>query len=172
MKPQECKKAIEAGLFMAARPITVNEIQKISNVEEYGIALKLIEDFMKEFNEKDSGLEIIKIGSTKYQMKVKEQYNDQVSHLAVDVELSKAILRCLGLIAVKQPIKQSIVVHIIGNKAYNYIPELVEKGFIKAQKAGTTKMLTTTSKFENYFGKEASEINKKLGAEYQSTLGK
>jgi chromosome segregation and condensation protein ScpB len=69
----------------------------------------------------------------------------------------------LGLIAVKHPVKQSIVVKIIGNKAYDYIKLLAEKGFVKAKKAGNTKLLEITPKFESYFGKNIEEI-KKMGA--------
>ena len=131
MNLKESKKKIEAALFTAAQPITVNEIMKISEAESYGIALKLVQDVMKEFNQKSESIEVVEIGSAKYQMKVKEQYAGTVAHLAVDTEMSKAILRCLGLIAVKQPVKQSIVVRIVGNKAYNYVKDLSKKSLIK-----------------------------------------
>ncbi len=93
-----------------------------------------------------------------------------MSHLAVSPEFSKAVLRTLGLIALKQPVKQSIIVSIVGNKAYDYVNELVSKGFIKAKKQGNTKILMTTPKFESYFGKKTNEIKKMSKASYQSTL--
>jgi len=170
MNPTEAKKNIEAALFMAAQPITINEIIKVSGAESYGIALKLIQDFAKEFNEHDSSLEVVDAGNAKYQMKVKESYMAKVSHLAVDAEMSKATLRCLGLIAVKQPVKQSIVVRIIGNKAYDYVKNLAEKGLIKAAKTGTTKMLTTSPKFETYFGANVSEVTRQANQTYQANL--
>jgi len=170
MKVDEEKKAIEAALFTAAQPITVDEIMKVSEAESYGIALKLIQDVMKEVNKRDGSIEIVEVTSGKYQMKVKEPYADKVSHLAVDTEISKAVLRCLGLIAIKQPVKQSLVVRIIGNKAYNYVKDLNEKGFIKSAKAGTTKMLTTSSKFETYFGASIADITKQAKQSFQSSL--
>ncbi|MBI1973965.1 SMC-Scp complex subunit ScpB, partial [Candidatus Micrarchaeota archaeon] len=75
-------------------------------------------------------------------------------------EFSKATLRCLGLIAVKQPVRQSVVVKIIGNKAYDYIRELKEKGFLDIRKEANTRLLSVTHKFEDYFGKRAEEIRK------------
>jgi segregation and condensation protein B len=61
---------------------------------------------------------------------------------------------------VRQPVRQSIIVRIIGNKAYDYVKELQEKGFIKATKQGNTKLLDVTPRFESYFGKKADEIKK------------
>lgn len=162
------KKLTEAALFMAGNAMSVNDISKTIN-QPFAVAMKLLEDVMKEFNSKDSALEIIKTGNM-YQMKVKPEYAEQVSHLAADKEFSKAVLRCLGLISVKQPVKQSLIVQIIGNKAYDYVKELTEKGFLKAARQGTTKLLTTTKKFEEYFGKPAGEVSKIAGQEYQATL--
>ena len=105
---------------------------------------------------------MIKVADAKFRMKVKDDYSRHVSHLAVDTEFSKATLRTLGLIALKQPVKQSIVVKIIGNKAYDYIKLLAERGFVKAKKAGNTKILEATPKFESYFGKNIDDI-KKMG---------
>jgi len=166
----EAKRMAEAALFMSSEPLTINELTKIMNLDSYSLSLKEIEDLMKEFNSRENSLEIIKTETGKYSMRLKPQYMEFVSHLAVSTDFSKAVLRTLGLIAVKQPVKQSLVVKIVGNKAYNYIQELSEKGFLQAKKVGSTKMLSTTSKFESYFGKQAEDIKKLSETSYQSTL--
>jgi len=165
----QAKKIAEAALFMSPEPLTINELAKTMKVESIAVALKILEDLEKEFNSRDSALEIIKENG-KYLMRVKKEFLPYVSHLAVAPEFSKAVLRTLGLIAIKQPVKQSLVVQIIGNKAYDYIKELLEKGLIKAKKQGNTKILSTTSKFESYFGKQVDEIKKMTAKAYQSTL--
>ncbi len=162
MEESEQRKLAEAALFMSPASIGIEELMKIMETEDRELVLRIVDELMSEFNARNTGLEIVRT-EHKFRMKVKDHYAKQVSHLAVDTEFSKATLRTLGLIAVKHPVKQSIVVKIIGNKAYDYIKMLAEKGFIKAKKAGNTKLLEITPKFESYFGKNIDEI-KKMGA--------
>ncbi|HDI72783.1 MAG TPA: SMC-Scp complex subunit ScpB, partial [Candidatus Altiarchaeales archaeon] len=49
------------------------------------------------------------------------------------------------------PIKQSKVVKERGNRAYRYIRKLIEQELIEGKKSGRTRILTTTSKFRDYF---------------------
>ena len=72
------------------------------------------------------------------------------------------MMRTLAIVAVKQPIKQSIIVKYQGNKAYGYVAALEEKGLIKTEKFGRTKLITTTPDFEKYFGKSTEEIKRIL----------
>jgi segregation and condensation protein B len=162
MEESEQKRLAEAALFMSPDAIGVEELMKIMGTEDREQVVRVLDELISEFNSRNTGLEIVKVDK-KYRMKVKDGYAKHVSHLAVDTEFSKATLRTLGLIAVKQPVKQSIVVKIIGNKAYDYIKLLAEKGFVKAQKAGNTKLLQVTPRFESYFGKNVEEI-RKMGA--------
>jgi segregation and condensation protein B len=162
MEESEQKKLIEAALFMSSDSIAIADLMKIVGPEDKDNLAKMVDEVVSEFNSRNTGLEIIRVSDAKFRMKVKDSYTGLVSHLAVDTEFSKAALRTLGLIAVKQPVKQSIVVKIIGNKAYDYIKLLAEKGFLKAKKAGNTKILEITPKFESYFGKSVDDI-KKMG---------
>jgi segregation and condensation protein B len=158
MEEREQKALIEAALFMAPEPMSLHDLTKIIEAPTFATTAQLIETLIEEFNGRNQSLEIIKTANSKFQMRVRDEYLKRVSHLAVATDISKAVLRTLGLIAVKQPVRQSFVVRVVGNKAYDYVKELQEKGFIKAQKAGTTKLLTTTPQFEAYFGKRAEEI--------------
>ncbi len=164
------KKLCEAALFMSPSSISLNELTKIIGVPDFSVTLKIVEDLIKEYDSRDTALAITKTEGNKFAMTVKPDYLKEVSHLAVGVEMSKAVLRTLGLIAVKQPVKQSIIVKIVGNKAYDYIKELTEKGFLIAQKKGQTKLLSTSPKFDSYFGKQAEEIKAMSTKVYQTVL--
>jgi len=156
------KKLAEAALFMASQPLTLDELTKVMGASSFAESLKVLDDLINEYKKRDSAIEIVKTKDNRYHMRVKLDYADKVSHLALSPDFSKAVLRTLGLIAVKQPVKQSIVVRIIGNKAYNYIKELIDRGFVKAKKSGSTKVLTVTPLFEDYFGKDIESIKKSL----------
>jgi segregation and condensation protein B len=66
--------------------------------------------------------------------------------------LSPAAFETLAVIAYKQPIKQSDLVVIRGNKSYEHVRELEKRGLISAERSGRTKLLTTTRAFADYFG--------------------
>ena len=85
-------------------------------------------------------------------MQVRSEYLSKVKHLAISTDLPKSILRTLAIIAFKQPIKQSIVVKMRGNKAYDHIERLNDEKFIKKTREGNTYVLETTKKFIDYFG--------------------
>ncbi len=162
------KKLAEAALFMSPEPLTLDELTKIMSAPSFAISLKILDDLIEEYGQKDTSLEIVKTEDSRYLMRVKNDFLGKVSHLAVSTEMSKAVLRTLGLIAAKQPVKQSLVVAIIGNKAYDYIGELTETGFLKFKKFGNTKILETTEKFDTYFGKDVEQIKRMATA--QQTL--
>lgn len=162
------KKLAEAALFMSTEPLTLDELTKVMNAPSFAISLKVLDDLIAEYSTKDTALEIVRTEDSKYMMRVKSDFLGRVSHLAVSTEMSKAVLRTLGLVALKQPVKQSFVVKVIGNKAYGYVDELIERGFVKFKKFGNTKILDTTEKFISYFGKNVDDVKKLATA--QQTL--
>jgi segregation and condensation protein B len=71
-------------------------------------------------------------------------------------------LRVLAIIAYHQPIKQSDIVKVIGNRTYEYVKELEERGLIKVEKKSRTKTLSTTPHFEDYFGINKDQVRKEF----------
>jgi len=61
-----------------------------------------------------------------------------------------------------EPIKQSDIVKIIGNRTYEYTKELERRGFIKWEKQGRTKVLRLTPAFDEYFGVPREKIKEQL----------
>jgi segregation and condensation protein B len=97
-----------------------------------------------------------------YQFQVKDQFLEKVSDLTTYADISRGALRTLSIIALKQPITQSEIVKIQGNKAYRYIKNLEKKKLIKTEKSGRTRAIFTTKDFERYFGKDLKEIKQEL----------
>ncbi len=161
------KGLIEAALFMSPNAIGIDRIAKLVGLE-VPVAVKLLETLMQEFNNKNEGIEIVRLEGGKYKMQVKDEYLPAVKDLAVDIEMSKAVLRTLAVIAFKQPITQSLVVKVRGNKAYEHIKELIDRGFVKSRKFRNTWLLETTRKFDEYFG--PLDTPRGLGIESQKKL--
>lgn len=145
---------------MAPEALGLNELTRITGAPSFAVLLKTLDELTQEFNSRPGSLEIIRTSDNKFRMQVRGAFAESVSHLAVDTDFSKALLRTLGLIAVRQPVRQSLVVRIIGNKAYDYVKELQQKGFLKATRQGNTKILEVTPRFESYFGRKADDIRK------------
>jgi chromosome segregation and condensation protein ScpB len=66
-------------------------------------------------------------------------------------EFSKAEQETLGIIAFKQPIKQSVIIKIRGNKAYEHIQKFVDLNLIIKKKTGHTNELSLSDDFYDYF---------------------
>jgi len=149
----EKEKVLEAALFMSPKPLTLEELNTIANVESRVETKSMLEELIHFYKNRKSSLEIVssEIG---YQMRVKEEYEDEVSHLATDSTFNKGVMKTLALIAYKQPIEQALVVKYRNNKAYDHLKVLFDEGFIKKDPKGRTFTLTTTTKFIEYFGKD------------------
>ncbi|MBN3037107.1 MAG: SMC-Scp complex subunit ScpB [Candidatus Diapherotrites archaeon] len=146
------KRVAEAALFMSSEPLTLDQLTKIMGFDNYGKALAVLDALVKEFNDLGAAMEIVRTPEGRYRMQVRDELLQKVQHLAVSTDLSRAVLRTLAIIAFKQPVRQSIVVKMRGNKAYDHIKELSDKGFVRGVKEGNTISLETTKKFEEYFG--------------------
>jgi DNA-binding PadR family transcriptional regulator len=71
--------------------------------------------------------------------------------IVTETELSKTIMETLAVIAFKYPIKQSDLIKIRTNKAYDHLKELEGLGYISRQKHGRTNLIKLTDKFFEYF---------------------
>lgn len=153
MSRLEKEKIMEAALFMSPKPVSLEELKTIADVESRVETKAMIEELIYYYNSKQSSLEIISL-PIGYQMRVKQEYEEKVQHYATDTMFNKGVMKTLALIAYKQPISQSTVIKYRNNKAYDHLKVLVENGFVKKEPIGRTYSLTTTTKFIEYFGKD------------------
>jgi segregation and condensation protein B len=110
----------------------------------------LIQEFEEDLEEEHRGLELIHTEQG-YELKVKKDHIDDVSHLAPHQDLNSGELRTLSLIAYNAPIEQTNIIEIRGNRAYQHVKELVSRGFIDKEKDGRTAVLDVTDFFLDYF---------------------
>lgn len=143
------KAVIEAALFASGRTLTPRELADLSGLS-LERAAALADDLASEYVARGSGIEIKSIGEG-YSMQVRFGLAGQVLSFAPK-EIEAPLIRTLAIIAYKQPLKQSDLVEIRGNKSYDHVKELEKRGLINAQKHSRTKLLTTTPGFADYFG--------------------
>ncbi|MEM5793722.1 MAG: SMC-Scp complex subunit ScpB [Candidatus Aenigmatarchaeota archaeon] len=155
------KALLEAALFVSDRPLSLEKLSKVVGIGSEEEVKKLLEELKKELSKEDRGVELVETPEG-FELRVKKEYREKVAKLAPFADLSNGMMRTLAIVAVKQPIKQSLIVKYQGNKAYGYVEALEKKGLIKTEKAGRTKTITTTPEFERYFGKSTEELKKIL----------
>jgi segregation and condensation protein B len=152
---------IEAALFVAGRPLTLIELESIVSIDAdvEGIVAALV----KEYRGKGA-LEIVQTDEDVV-MQVKSEYADAVRPIA-QRDLETPVLRTLAVIAFHQPVTQSKVAEIRGNKAYGHVHELEARKLVESEPHGRTRLLRTTKAFADYFGFETDsleEIKQSIG---------
>lgn len=147
---EEKKAKLEAALFLAENPLERKEIADVLNLGSIGYVDMLINEFEEMLEEDNRGLELVQ-GNEGYELKVKKDHIDDVSHLAPHQDLNSGQLRTLSVIAYNAPVEQKHIIDVRGNRAYQHIKELVSRGFVDKEKDGRTATLDITDYFLDYF---------------------
>ena len=150
------KKTIEAALFLSSNPMNISELVELTQIPASDIREKMKE--LKEKYNEESGIKLVE-SNENYQFIVNPDVIRKVRKLSPYKDLSPGLLKALSIIAFKGPVKQSILVNTIGNRVYEYAPELEKRGLISSKKMGRTKILKITKLFVDYFGKEPEQNN-------------
>jgi len=149
------KQLVESILFSASQPVSITQIREttgLSSQKIRSLLLKLIEDYE---NNRDSAMEITRAGN-KYVMQLKEEFSDQ-SRQITPKEMDEGMLKTLSLIAFHQPVKQSNLRRMAGEKIYKHVDELTTMHLIYTKKHRNTEMITLSKRFPEYFGLEVTK---------------
>ncbi|MEM3431722.1 MAG: SMC-Scp complex subunit ScpB, partial [Candidatus Micrarchaeia archaeon] len=78
---------IEAILFMAAKAVSITDLQKLTNADLYSIK-EAVSNLQHWYTSRKSWLEIVKVDKS-YLMRLKPEYTELVSPIVQETELSK-----------------------------------------------------------------------------------
>jgi len=156
---KEDLKKLEAVFFISGRFLSMQELISLSDLNPI-IIRELIEKLQNRYNNENFAIEIVEKNGL-WKMDVKNQYHEIVNKLATgSSEFSKSEQETLAIIAYKQPIKQSVLVRIRSNKAYEHIKKFSEQGLIKKKRAGRTYEISLSDEFYDYFNITNSDKGK------------
>ncbi len=143
-------KKIEAALFISARFLNLQDLVMLTDINPLMLK-ELIDKLIEKYNHEDSAIEIVS-KENMWKMDVRQEYVSMINKLATgSAEFSKAEQETLAVIAYKQPVKQSVIINIRGNKAYEHIKKFREIGLVIAKKVGRTYELRLSDEFFEYF---------------------
>ncbi len=166
-REKENLKKIEAIFFVSGRFLNMQDLVSLTDLNPI-IIRELIEKLQEKYESSDSAIEIIEKNNM-WKMDVKPEFSDIINRLATgSSEFSKAEQETLAIIAFKQPIKQSIIIKIRGNKAYDHIKKFSDLQLIKKKRSGHTYEISLSDDFYDYFNVQEAENILKQNPETES----
>lgn len=165
----EKKRMLEAILFATGRFCELDELIKYVPCKDKRELKKILHELQKEYEERAGSIKIIELDN-EFKMVVKDNYLEIIRNVLSNMEIAKAVLETLAIIAWKKSIIQSDVIKIRGNSAYEHIKELEDMDFITSVKEGVSKRLSLTQKFYEYFNLGGEDLTNKMRREEQERL--
>ena len=159
-----CLALIEAALYVAGRPLDLNELCQVIGSRSKKKAQKYADTLMQEYAARDTALEILALKDERYVLQVKADFTPLIKKLVNRPLLSSGPLKTLSYIAYRQPVSQKRVIDVRGQHAYGHVKLLKDMGLIAAERSGRSMALKTTDYFADYFGltQDASTMKKEL----------
>jgi segregation and condensation protein B len=144
---------LEAALYVAGKPLDLNEICAVLGSRSKKNAQKLLTTLRQDYASRITALEILELKDERYVLQLKEEFTPLVKKLVNRPLLSSGPLKTLSYIAYRQPISQKRVIEVRGQHAYGHVKLLKDMGLIEAERSnGRSMTLKTTEYFADYFG--------------------
>jgi segregation and condensation protein B len=151
-KTQHSVALLEAALYVAGKPLDLNEMCAVLGTRSKKKAKKFANTLMQEYAARNTALEILELKDERYVLQIKANFTPLVKKLVNRPLLSSGPLKTLSYIAYRQPISQKRVVEVRGQHSYGHIKLLKDMGLIAAERSGRSMALKTTDYFADYFG--------------------
>jgi segregation and condensation protein B len=155
---------VEALIFVSEEPITVKNLADVLK-EDKGWIQTAVDELEKEFNSRESGLQLREIAGG-WQIATRPEYHDFVRAYLKSrpsAKLSLPSLETLAVIAYKQPVTVPEILEIRGVQSSSAIKTLLDKRLIVAkgrkETVGRPMLYGTSKEFLIQFGlKDLSEL--------------
>ena len=150
-KKQRRLRLLEAALYVAGRPLNLNELCSVLNTRSKNKTKKYTKMLMQDYSARNSALEILELKDERYVLQLKADFTPLVKKLVNRPLLSSGPLKTLSYIAYRQPISQKRVIQVRGQHAYGHVKLLRDMGLVAAERSGRSMTLRTTDYFADYF---------------------
>jgi segregation and condensation protein B len=163
-KAQLCLRLLEAALYVAGRPLNLNDLCSVLSTRSKNKTKKYLKALMQEYSARNTALEILELKDERYVLQLKPDFTPLIKKLVNRPLLSPGPLKTLSYIAYRQPISQKRVIEVRGQHAYGHVKLLRDMGLVAAERAGRSMTLRTTDYFADYFGltKDTASMKREL----------
>ena len=143
---------LEAGLYVAGRPLDLKTLTNVVGTRSKKMVRKLARALVDNYSKRDTALEVLELEGERFVMQLKGEYTSKVRKLATRPLLSAGPLKTLSYIAFRQPILQTQIIDVRGHHSYGHLKQLEEMGLISREGEGRKKVIRTTEFFADFFG--------------------
>lgn len=159
MRREELEAAIEAILFIASEPVTVESLLKVFQGQMTPSEIvEVLKEIEKRYDEHSLAISLRKTAGG-YQFVTRAENSVFIRNFLKETnlrKLSKAAIEVLSIVAYKQPITAPEISAIRGTESQQVIKGLLEKKLIKIsgrrQVVGKPLLYTTSKEFLIHFG--------------------
>jgi segregation and condensation protein B len=151
-KQQHILALIEAALYVAGKPLDLNELCQVIGSRSKKRVKKYADTLIQSYAARNTALEILALKDERYVLQVKAEFTPLIKKLVNRPLLSAGPLKTLSYIAFRQPITQKRVIEVRGQHAYGHVKVLKDMGLIASERSGRSLALKTTDYFSDYFG--------------------
>ncbi|MCS4536677.1 MULTISPECIES: SMC-Scp complex subunit ScpB [unclassified Mycoplasma] len=149
---------LEALLYIQGdEGLTLEQVKEIFNLNTTQEAKKVINDFIKEYNKRETALKVVNFNEI-YKLATRETYREYIAKMVQVVKkhrLSNAAIEVAGIVAYKAPVTRSMVNNIRGVASEQVMNTLLAKGVIEevgiSPTPGNPVLYGITNKFYDYF---------------------
>ena len=124
---------LEAALYSAGRPLSIEELIKASGTESRPKTISLLDSIIKKAKNAFRSIEIVILPDGNYVFQLKPEYSSSVRRYASKPLLARATQKTLSYIAFEQPVSSKQLVEIRGSGVYGHLKELRQLNFIQHQ---------------------------------------
>ncbi|HWS19897.1 MAG TPA: SMC-Scp complex subunit ScpB [Nitrososphaera sp.] len=143
---------IEAALYSAGRPLSLDELIKASGTNSKEKTRRAVNELAKKVKSTFRAIEIAQLEDGNYVLQIRPDYTPLVRRFAQHPLLPPGALKTLSYVAYEQPVTSKRLVQIRGSQVYSHIKVLEQLRFVEHENLGRLKVYRTTPKFQNYFG--------------------
>lgn len=165
MDLSEAKSVIEAVIFAADGPVSVDQLARVVDELDRDSIAQLIRELQQEYDSARRSFQIIEIANG-FQMCTRNEYASWIKKFyatEISTRLSVSALEALAVIAYKQPVTRAEIEEIRGVNSDSVLRTLLERNLIKVigrkQAPGKPMIYGTTTEFLIHFGlRDLSEL--------------
>lgn len=143
---------IEVALYASGRPLTLDDLSKVARTVSKRRLAVIMNEFSRKINSTFSALELKEIEGPMYSLQLKPEFNSIAKRFATKPLLSTGALRTLSYVVYLQPVSTAELVQRRGSQVYYHLGDLLEIGFVRAERRGRGRIFSTTDIFADYFG--------------------
>jgi segregation and condensation protein B len=143
---------IEAALYSAGRPLSLDELVKASGTNSKEKTHRVVNELAQKVKSTFRAIEIAQLEDGNYVLQLRPEYTPLVRKFAQHPLLPSGALKTLSYVAYEQPVTSKRLVQIRGSQVYSHIKVLEQLHFVEHENLGRLKVYRTSPKFQNYFG--------------------